>query len=56
MSTQVQPVSLQTCVSTVQTILNKAERAWSWGNRAAILKTYDEGLPRDASPYAVRRS
>jgi integrase len=37
-------------VRVVQTILNKAEREWSWGNRAAILKTYDEGLPRDAAP------
>ena len=41
----------------VQTILNAAERKWGWGNRAPILKTYREGLPRDAcpTPYEVIR-
>lgn len=41
----------------VQTILNAAERKWGWGNRAPLLKTYQEGLPRDAcpTPYEVLR-
>jgi hypothetical protein len=44
-------------VRVVQTILNAAERKWGWGNRAPILKAYQEGLPRDAcpSPYEVLR-
>lgn len=44
-------------VRVVQTILNAAERKWAWGNRAPILKTYREGLPRDAcpTPYEVIR-
>lgn len=44
-------------VRAVQTILNAAERKWGWGNRAPILKTYQEGLPRDAcpTPYEVIR-
>jgi len=44
-------------VRVVQTILNAAERKWGWGNRAPILKTYREGLPRDAcpTPYEVIR-
>jgi integrase len=44
-------------VRVVQTILNAAERKWGWGNRAPILKTYREGLPRDAcpNPYEVIR-
>lgn len=37
-------------VRVVQTILNAAERKWGWGNRAPTLKTYREGLPRDACP------
>lgn len=37
-------------VRVVQTILNAAERKWGWGNRAPVLKTYQEGLPRDACP------
>ena len=37
-------------VRVVQTILNAAERKWRLGNRAPTLKTYQEGLPRDACP------
>lgn len=34
----------------VSTILNAAERKWAWGNRAPILKTYEEPPARDVCP------
>src|SRR5260221_12918865 len=34
-------------VRAVSTILNAAERKWAWGNRAPVLKTYEEPPARD---------
>jgi integrase len=37
-------------VRAVSTILNAAERKWGWGNRAPVLKTYEEPPARDVCP------
>ncbi|MPZ41937.1 MAG: tyrosine-type recombinase/integrase [Betaproteobacteria bacterium] len=40
-------------VRAVATILNAAERKWAWGNRAPLLKTYQEPPARDVCPTPV---